>query len=292
VTPREWEFELRGAAYYGARARYERLRIARRRGAPPSGEAGVRILGYHRISAERDVLAVSPSLFRAQLEAALAEGLEPVGLARSLDVIAAGPDRRYVVVTFDDGYRDNLEHAFPILQDLGVPATIFVPTAIISGEATYHWYRRPPAALGWDDVRDLVATGLVDVQVHGRRHYRLPALPAAEARSEIAGARSDYEAELHRPPFAFCYAAGLFGPREAELVREAGYRAALTTNPGANGAGSDPFELRRTMVLWSDRLSDFRAKIRGALDDVGGVQRAVRRLRSRPSGGASSTGAR
>jgi peptidoglycan/xylan/chitin deacetylase (PgdA/CDA1 family) len=283
TAPAEWEFKLRGAAYYRGRAAYERLRLAASRSRAQSDGAGVRILGYHRVSDAHDVLAVAPSLFRAQLEAALDEGFTAISLRESLDVITASRERRYLVVTFDDGYRDNLENAFPVLQDLQVPATIFVPTAVISREATYHWYREPPPALSWDELRELLATGLVDVQAHGRRHYRLPALPDEVAQEEIAGARADLERQLELQPFAFCYAAGVFGPRERELVRRAGYRAGITTNPGTNRGDGDLLQLRRTMILWSDRLSDFRAKIQGALDDASAVERMVRRRRSRGS---------
>ena len=59
---------------------------------------------------------------------------------------------RYVCVTFDDGYRDNLLAAAPVLSEYGIPATIYLPSRIIDGELPFHWYEDPPPALSWAEV--------------------------------------------------------------------------------------------------------------------------------------------
>jgi peptidoglycan/xylan/chitin deacetylase (PgdA/CDA1 family) len=64
----------------------------------------------------------------------------------------------------------------------------------------------------------------------------------------------------------FCYPGGLYGDRDARLVREAGYRAAFTTHPGVNDGSEPPERLKRTLVYWEDSDSDFRAKLDGLLD--------------------------
>lgn len=246
---------------------YTRGRIAagRLRGAP--AWRGVRVLGYHRISDERHVLSVPPERFRRQLETVLAAGLEPVSVARAIELVAAGEvGGRHVAVTFDDGYRDNLEHAVPVLEELGIPATIFVPTRIIDGEARYWWFSAPPPALTWDELRALDAGALVDVEAHTLTHPWLPRLSDDEARAEIAGSRTELAERLGREVGVFCYPGGLYGEREAKLVREAGYRAAFTTDPGVNGGGEPMERLRRTLVYWEDGDAAFRAKIDGILD--------------------------
>jgi peptidoglycan/xylan/chitin deacetylase (PgdA/CDA1 family) len=253
-------------SYLAIRA-YTRARIVRgrllRRGV---GWTGVRILGYHRLADERHVLCVRPERFRAQMQMVLESGCELVRLDAALELLAGAVEGRYVCVTFDDGYRDNLEQGAPVLEELDIPATIFVPTRILDGEADYWWFRDPPPALTWDELRALVAGGLVDAQAHTRTHPLLPRVTAERARDEIAGSRDDLEERLGYAPTSFCYPAGLYGDREVELVRQAGYRAAVTTRPGVNAGGAPMETLHRTLVYWQDSDADFRAKLDGVLD--------------------------
>jgi peptidoglycan/xylan/chitin deacetylase (PgdA/CDA1 family) len=240
----------------------------------------VRILGYHRVADDRDVLAVSPDAFRRQMEALLAAGSRMIRLDAALGLLRHAVPDYYVCVTFDDGYRDTLENAAPILRELGIPATVFLPTAIIDGRETFHWYRRrSPAALTWDGVAELIAGGLIDVQSHSRTHPRLPALDDGRAREELAGSKADIERRVPYTVSSFCYPAGLYGRRDARLVLEASYRGAVTCRAGLNGGGEGLVELRRTMVSWRDDLERFRAKLSGRLDRPGMLTEMMQRQR-------------
>jgi peptidoglycan/xylan/chitin deacetylase (PgdA/CDA1 family) len=253
---------------YLAMRAYTRARIARGRlTGRGRGWRGVRILGYHRISDDPGVLSVRPERFRAQLHIALESGATPIRLDAALDLLAAPVDDRYFCVTFDDGYRDNLENALPVLRELVIPGTIYVPTRIVDGSASYTWFRRQaPPALTWDELRAIVAEGLVDAQSHTRTHPWLPRVVDEQAREEIAGSAADLEQQLGYRPTSFCYPAGLYGPRETALVRAAGYRAGVTSDPGVNAGGTTLETLRRTLVYWEDTDADFRAKFDGLLD--------------------------
>src|SRR4051794_36123063 len=119
-------------------------------------ENGLRILFYHRVSDDDDLLAVSPRRFRQQMELLAAKGYDVLGLAAAADLLNAGVvPRRSVVLNFDDGYRDVAENALPILEQLGFPATVFLPTGVIDGMTTFSWYREQPPLLAWDDIREL-----------------------------------------------------------------------------------------------------------------------------------------
>ena len=252
---------------YLAMRAYQRARLARARLRGPGHRwSGVRILGYHRISDEPDVLSVHPDRFRAQVEQVVASGAVPVSLDDALDRLDRGDEERAVVVTFDDGYLDNLEAAAPVLREHGVPATIFLPTAIIDGEERFHWYEDPPPALGWGHVRALEAEGLIGFGAHTRTHPRLPHVDDERACEEIAGSKRELEERLGRPVTTFCYPAGLYGERDARLVREAGYRAGVTCDPGVNDAETPRETLRRTLVYWEDADADFALKLAGHLD--------------------------
>jgi peptidoglycan/xylan/chitin deacetylase (PgdA/CDA1 family) len=261
---------------------YHHARVARARlQRGPAEWNGVRILCYHRISAEdAEPLAVPPDRFREQMELVLASGATPIRLSDALPLLERPVDGRYVCVTFDDGYRDNLEHAEPVLRALGIPATVYLPTAIVDGTATYDWYERPPAALSWDDVTEVVSGGVLDVQSHSRNHRWLPRLDPAAAEDEITGSKLDVELRVPYAVTSFCYPAGLYGPREIELVRKAGYRAAVTSDPGVNKGGEPLETLRRTMVYWEDSRRDFQLKLDGRLDAPPAVRKIVYGLRS------------
>ena len=228
---------------------------------------GVRILGYHRVADERNDLSVRPAAFRDHMEQVVAADVEPVRLDTALDLLQNRVEGRYLCVTFDDGYRDNLENAVPVLEELRIPATIFVPTAIIDGTATYSWFDHPPPALSWEQISQLVRGGLVDVQAHTRSHPRLPHVSETTAREEIAGCKLDLEKRLGYEVTSFAYPAGLYTERDIRLVHEAGYRGAVTTEPGINVAGEPLHRLRRTLIYWTDRSGDFAVKLAGLLDE-------------------------
>ena len=268
---------LKSRAYYVASRIYQRARIrhAQRRSLvlPTSG---IRVLGYHRITSANDVLATSPREFRRQMEWMLEAGFSPIRLADAIDLLKGPVERLFFCVTFDDGYHDLLDHGVRILRDLEIPGTVFVPTLMIDRQMPFYWYEHPPRALSWDELRDLVSDGTVDVQSHGRTHYPLPSLSDSDAEVEIFTSKSEIEQQLGYPLTSFCYPAGRYGPREAALVQQAGYRAAITTNPGINSGGESCDALSRTMVYWRDTLADFSAKARGALDETTRLQQFVR----------------
>ena len=276
---------LKPRLYYVAARAYD-LRRARRAlsHTEPTDWRGVRILGYHRIDDERDVLAVRPDRFRRQLETLLEAGVKPIAVNAALEAARHDPGGRYFSVTFDDGYRDVLTNAVPILRELGVPATVFIPSAVVDGDATYWWYRTPPPAMTWDEIAELSRDPLFDFQAHGRTHRPLPRLSDDEARDEIEGSKQDIEARIELPVTAFCYPAGLYGEREAALVRDAGFELAVTTDPGVNTQDSRPEALRRTMIAWGDDDESFAAKVGGLLDGRSSLASLVHARRARPRG--------
>ncbi len=239
---------------------------------------------------------MTPTAFRAQMEALLRAGGEPVPLHQALDLLEERPAGRYVCVTFDDGYHDNLDHAVPVLRDLRIPATFFIPTGIIDGTAEPYWYEQPPPMLSWDEVRQMAQDDLFAIGAHTRTHPALPKLADDAAWEEIAASKREVEEHTGQPAMAFAYPAGAFGEREVRMVREAGYRIGVTTVPGLVGPGDRPQTLPRSFIDRLDNLNMFEAKLTGLLDAPWGVQRALalpRRLRRRvrPVAGHRGAGA-
>ncbi len=131
VKPRPYYRAVR--AHQSARIAASRLRSAR-------SWQGVRILGYHRITAADDVFGVTPAGFRRQMEHLVDSGVTVVRLSDALDLLERPLREPYVCVTFDDGYLDNLEHGLPVLEELEIPATIFVIGDVLEGKIGFTWY--------------------------------------------------------------------------------------------------------------------------------------------------------
>jgi peptidoglycan/xylan/chitin deacetylase (PgdA/CDA1 family) len=228
---------------------------------------GLRILYYHRVSADRDPLAVTPDAFCRQMEALAASGQRVVDLYE-IDDLRLAPGESAVALTFDDGYRDVLQEALPVLREHGFASTVFVVPGAIAGAAPFAWYpagAMPPIA-GWDELRAEERAGLVHFEPHTVTHPVLTLLSREDARREIAESKGIVELELGRTARIFCYPGGYYSPREVELVRECGFRAALTCEFGVNSAPFAHNELRRTIVERSDPLWLFRARLAGATD--------------------------
>jgi peptidoglycan/xylan/chitin deacetylase (PgdA/CDA1 family) len=227
---------------------------------------GVRILGYHRLSDANESLSVSPAAFRRQMEIVLESGANPISLDRALDLLGPEIADRYVCVTFDDGYLDNVEQGEPVLRSLGIPATIFLPTGIIDRRVGYFWFDRPAPALSWEQISRISREGVIRFQSHGDTHAWLPELSDADALREFAESKALIERHTGSAVTSIAFPGGLYGQREQRLVREVGYRAGLTTDPGVNTGAEDPTALKRTLIYSGDSPSDFAAKLSGLLD--------------------------
>jgi peptidoglycan/xylan/chitin deacetylase (PgdA/CDA1 family) len=272
---------LKPRAYYAAKHVVQRTR-ARRATAPDW--SGLRVLAYHRVTDARDELATTPARFAAQMHALRAADAEIVSLEEGLRRLAAGGvAERLVAVTFDDGYADVAEHAVPVLAELGIPATIYVASAVSDGAARFTWYREQPALLQVDELRGLAAGGLVAVGAHTRTHPSLPQLDDARARREILDGRAELEAWLGRPVTTFAYPAGRLSPRDRELVRDAGFLGGLTCEPGVNTGTTDRAALHRTLIDRRDDLAAFHDKLAGRLDGEWALRTALHARRSTPS---------
>jgi peptidoglycan/xylan/chitin deacetylase (PgdA/CDA1 family) len=249
------------------------------RGRPSAAGGGLRILFYHRISDEQDQLAVRPRRFREQMAFLAAQGFTVVDVPRAAELLAAGElPPRTIGLSFDDGYLDNAERALPVLAEHGFAATVFLASAITDGRVRAGWYERQPPFLSWDDVVALDG-GSLGFEAHTVTHPSLVALDDEQARAEIEGSKRELADRLGREVTAFSYPAGLYGARERRLVAEAGFRAAVTTEPGPNRPGDDLLLLRRVQVEARDSLLDFRARVAGAHDRPLPFRAAYRRVR-------------
>ncbi len=227
---------------------------------------GLRILYYHRISADRDELAVSPESFLGQLALVAQSDQRVIDLyAWAADPSSSGDDG--IALTFDDGYRDFRDGALPLLVERRWPAVVFVVADAAAGRFRFPWYPSShPELLSWADMREIERHSRVRFEPHTLTHLVLSKATEDEAWREISGSKAAVEDALGREARLFCYPGGHFGRREAALVERAGFRAAVGCEYGVNRPPWDRFALRRTAVDRYDGARIFAARLRGAAD--------------------------
>jgi peptidoglycan/xylan/chitin deacetylase (PgdA/CDA1 family) len=269
------------AVFYALKAGATRARSTAWRLNLGRGSAeGLRILFYHRVSDDRDELAVRPRAFREQMDYLASEGYRVLDVVAAAALLDAGePAPRTVALSFDDGYLDVAEEAFPVLSRHGFRATVFVAPAVTDGRVLFTWYEEQPPLMDWDDIVALDQDGTLTFEAHSLTHPNLLTLDDARAAHEISGSREALGVRLGRTVQAFSYPSGLHGERECRLVREAGFRAAVTTEPGVNHHDTDRFVLRRRQIDARDSLLDFRAKVGGGHDTPPPLRGLYRRVR-------------
>ncbi|MHB8247931.1 MAG: polysaccharide deacetylase family protein [Acidithiobacillus sp.] len=212
------------------------------------------ILMYHNVArAPRGVklrgLYVSPRRFARQMALLRLLGYRGLSMTAALPYLRGEQRGKVAVITFDDGYRDNLENALPALQRHGFSATCYVVSKAIG--RYNHWdaetlgIRKP--LMDASELRAWQAAGM-EIGAHGRQHLRLPDCSPATLEDEIMGSKADLQDLLGQPVTQFCYPYGAAGPREAQAVQAAGFAAAVTVARGRARAGTDLFLLPRILV--------------------------------------------
>lgn len=214
-----------------------------------SRELHVPILMYHYVSApppDADVyrvdLSVPPENFYWQMRWLKENGYNVITLEHLFYYLNTGwPElpEKPIVLTFDDGYIDNYEYAFPVLQKFGFSGTFFILTDVTD--------RAQPGYMTWDMIREMHAAGM-DIQVHGREHHDMSGRDRDWLIFHLLGPAQTIHANLGYQPRFLAYPSGRYDADVIAVAQEMGYWGAVTTTQGSLQSKDAPFEMRRLRV--------------------------------------------
>jgi peptidoglycan/xylan/chitin deacetylase (PgdA/CDA1 family) len=219
---------------------------------------------YHSVSAAtQDRLTIAPDVFAAQMRYLSEQKFEVISLEAANRLLRDRGDlSRKIVLTFDDGYRDFLSEAAPVLLHYSFPATLFVVAGRCGETSTWGSIDRNRALLTVTEVDEVRRLGFT-IGGHTMTHANLTALDDAGLERELR----DAHAAMQRWDDGFCafaYPGGQFGPRERAAVRQAGYGCAVIVGGRwGNGPETDLYRLKREPVLPSDDLAWFGHRVNG-----------------------------
>jgi peptidoglycan/xylan/chitin deacetylase (PgdA/CDA1 family) len=234
------------------------------------------VLCYHAVSSNwPELVAIEPAKLQAQVERLLRRGWTPTTFTEAM---VAPPGRKTLAVTFDDAFLSTVRLAAPVLDRLGVPATIFVPTAFPDSGRPLSWphldrwlntpYEPELESASWAGLTSLREAGW-EIGSHTVSHPRLTELGAADLDSELRDSKAEIERHVGERCRSIAYPYGDVDDRVARAAQACGYEAGAALLPGRHSHD----RLRFPRVFIPSREPDVLHRLH--------LRRTVRRLQSR-----------
>jgi peptidoglycan/xylan/chitin deacetylase (PgdA/CDA1 family) len=226
------------------------------------GKKGIVILEYHRVSANispDDVHSIYPNEFRFQIKLLNKLGYEFLNLPNAIKLLKNGFDKKkkYVVLTFDDGHKDNYKYAYPILKEYNAFATFFIISDYVGKSGWMDYFGNLHTKntnnfqrwelLSWKELS--LMKDHFFVEVHGKSHKALDSLSLKDLNDELIISKNKINSKLNLNTSVFCYPWGKFNKQAIKATIDCGYVGACSTNPGLNFPfETDLWKLKRNEV--------------------------------------------
>ena len=217
---------------------------------------------YHSISdSSQDPYSVSVAGFLEQIDWLAESGFSFVSLESIVSILKKGEHgglRKKVVVTFDDGYRDFMDNALPILLRYGVPATVFLVTEMLGGSSSWTSVHEP--LMSEDEIGYIRSKG-ISVGSHTATHADLTVLDDEELSLQLCRSRSKMD-ELGETFYPLSYPWGKTSARVATAAEAAGYECAILSTRRSSLHSIDTYSLPRISIRRDMPLHRFIATMR------------------------------
>lgn len=235
------------------------------------------ILMYHSISDDREDAVhpyyrvnTSPAVFAEHMKYLHEQHYKVIMLAQVLERLNSSNNRegKFAVITFDDGFRDFNEQAFPILRQYGFPATVFLPAGLIGDQ---HQEFKEKELLTWGEIRDLRKKGVV-FGSHSLTHRQMKLISREEVKQEVVQSKEILEDKLGERidsfsyPYAFPQEDKEFTQYLNDTLLKSGYRYGVSTRIGTTSLRDSGMFMKRIPVNSCDDRALLRAKLDGSYD--------------------------
>ncbi|KGY11293.1 polysaccharide deacetylase [Vibrio tubiashii] len=174
--------------------------------------------------------------------------------------------KRYIIITVDDGYKDNYELLLPLLKKYNFKAVIYV----VTGETFNRWDvenddnpERPVPLMNQNELKALSDSGLIEIGGHTVSHPHLNTLTPEKQEVEIEKNKEELEGMLNMPLTSFAYPYGSLDADSKRITERLGYQFAVATNSGPLATHQDPFQIRRIAIFPRTDVFGLWRKIRG-----------------------------
>lgn len=214
---------------------------------------GVPVLYYHSIDpSESNEVILSPQKLKAQLQYIKDSGYTTLTMTELNDYISKHTPipEKSIVITFDDGYKDNYTNAFPILKELDMKATIFVITSVI--DDGYY--------LSKNEIKELSDYG-IDIQSHTVKHLHLNTLSYEEQLQELKSSKETLEAITNKPVISVAYPFGDHDENTLKAAKASGYNLGFLTDKGLAKPTSQSISLNRIYVSSAYSMDTFKERL-------------------------------
>lgn len=210
-----------------------------------------RILMLHRVVEQRNEgenreLEITPEFLKQTIDDYRQQGYRFVSIDEACEIINCGrTDHPFVCLTFDDGYQDNYDIAYPILKQEEVPFAIYVTTGFIDNRHPMWWYTNEKLGISTESLKTLDSDPLCTIGAHTVSHSKLDTLSFDEQKKEIEQSRLELETLLGHPIRHFSYPHGAYNADTLSIINQHAFRSVLHAWGGNIRRGANPLMLPR-----------------------------------------------
>lgn len=222
------------------------------------GYQTVPILCYHRFGEGHEKMAVSEQNFRRQMQYLKDNGYHVIAMKDIYEFVESmgSLPKKSVIITIDDGYRSTYEIAYPILKEFNFPATVFLYTDFMGARD----------ALSWEQNKEMLESGLIDLQPHSKTHPNMSLSRINESdrvywsriKKEIDEPSEKISHYLKTSLHTFAYPYGDTNDKIIDYLKQKQYKLGVTVQPGTNATFAHPYMLHRTMIFGNHDIDDFK----------------------------------
>lgn len=223
-------------------------------GLTAEGYQTVPVLCYHKFSpkASTNKIDISAETFDRQMAYLKNNGYNVITLKQFLDFIEyrQRPPKKSVLITIDDGWKSTKTIAYPILKKYGFSAVLFVYAELMKSKPN-------SITLSWDDLKEMAASGVIEIESHTVSHSDLTKIPDDKILRELKDSRRIIKEKTGIESYFLAYPYGNFNEKVAAAMKSLGYKAGFTVIKGSNAFFYNNLSLSRSMVYRSEKIEDF-----------------------------------